>query len=46
MARQRGDNHIKCVRRFAAVRGGVCERVDNLHLLDDGAGPAVCDNDG
>ena len=32
---------IRCV---AAVRGGIGQRIDNLHLFDDRAGPSVSNN--
>src|SRR5215469_9611312 len=44
VARQRGNDQIERVRRGRAVRGGVGQRVDDLQLLDDRAGPAVRDD--
>src|SRR4051794_6355498 len=32
---------MESLRRAAAVRGGIGQGIDNLHLLDDRAGPAV-----
>ena len=29
---------------ISAMRRGIGERIDDLHLLDDGAGPAVCND--
>ena len=45
VARQRGDHHMERVRRAAAVRRGIGERLDDLQLLDDRAGPAVRDDE-
>jgi hypothetical protein len=41
VARQRRNHHVECVRRAAAVPSGIGERLDDLQLLDDRAGPAV-----
>ena len=40
-AGQGGDDQMEGVGGIAAVRGGVGERPDDLQELDDGAGPAV-----
>ena len=37
---------MKRVRSVAAVRRGISERPDDLQLLDNGAGPAVSDDEG
>jgi hypothetical protein len=46
VARQRRDHYIKSVFRFSTMGSRVGERADNLHLLDDGSGPPVGDDDG
>ena len=45
VARQRRYHHIECVRGVPAVRGGIGERLDDLQLLDDRAGPPVRDDE-
>ena len=42
--RQRGNHQMERVRRAPAVRGGIGERLDDLQLLDDRAGPPVRDD--
>ena len=44
VARQRGNHQMERVRRARAVRGGIGERLDDLQLLDDRAGPPVRDD--
>ena len=44
VARQRRNHEMEGVRRAPAVRGGVGQRLDDLQLLDDRAGPPVRDD--
>ena len=44
VARQRRDHQMERVGRARAVGGGVGQRLDDLQLLDDRAGPAVGDD--
>ena len=41
VARYRRDHHVESVRCASAVRRGIGQRIDDLQLLDDGAGPSV-----
>ena len=41
VARHRRENHVEGVRCAAAVRGGIDQRIDDLQLMEDRAGPAV-----
>src|SRR4051794_12651806 len=41
VAGHRGNNHVEGVRCARAMRRGIGKRVDDLQLLDDGAGPSV-----
>ena len=45
IARQRWNDDIERVRRGAAVSCGIGERLDDLQLFDDGAGPSVGDDE-
>ena len=45
VARHRRDHDVEGVRRAAAVRRGIGQRIDDLQLLDDRAGPAVRDDE-
>ena len=45
VARYGWDHHVEGVRRAPAVRRRVGQRIDDLHLLDDRAGPAVRDDE-
>ena len=45
VARQRRNHDVERVRRAAAVRRRIGQRIDDLQLLDDRAGPAVRDDD-
>ena len=45
VARQRRDHQVEGVRCARAICRGVGERVDDLELLDDRAGPAVGDDE-
>ena len=45
VARQRRNHDMECIRRGAAMGGGIGQRLDDLHLLDDRAGPAMRDDD-
>ena len=45
MARQRRDHDVECVRRIPAMGCRVGQRIDDLQLLDDRAGPPVRDDD-
>ena len=45
VAGHRRNHHMERVRGAAAVCGGIRERFDDLHLLDDRSGPAVRDDD-
>ena len=44
VARQRRDHEVEGVRCAAAMRRGIGQRIDDLQLLDDRAGPAVRDD--
>src|SRR4051794_18114494 len=44
ITRQGWDDDLESVRSAAAMRSWICERTDNLQLLDDRAGPAVRDD--
>ena len=44
VAGQRRDHEVERVRRGPAVRGGIGQRLDDLQLLDDRAGPPVRDD--
>ena len=44
VARQRRDDDVEGVRGAAAMRGRIGQRLDDLQLLDDRAGPAVGDD--
>jgi hypothetical protein len=44
VAGQRGDDQVEGVRRATAVLRGVGERLDDLQLLEDRAGPPVRDD--
>ena len=46
VARDRRNHHVKGIRSAAAVRRGIGQRFDELELFDDGARPAVGDDDG
>jgi hypothetical protein len=45
VARQGRNHDVERVRRAAAMRGGIGERLDDLQLLDDRARPAVRDDE-
>ena len=45
VTRHRRKNHIEGVRCAPAVRGGIDQRIDDLQLMDDRAGPAVRNDD-
>ena len=45
VARHRRDHDMECVRCGSAVRCRIGQRLDDLELLDDRAGPAVRDDD-
>src|SRR5262249_47001115 len=45
VARHRRDNDVKGILRAAAGRGWIRSRIDDLELLDDGARPAVRNDD-
>ena len=45
VARHRRDDDVERVRRGAAKSGRIGQRLDDLQLLDDRAGPAVGDDD-
>ena len=44
VARQRRDHDMERVRCGSAMRGRIGQRLDDLHLLDDRAGPAMRDD--
>ena len=44
VARHRRDHHVEGVRRRPAVCRGIGQRIDDLQLLDDRAGPTVRDD--
>jgi hypothetical protein len=41
VARERRDHRMEGILRASAMRSGIGERLDDLHLLDDRAGPSV-----
>ena len=45
VARHRRNHHMERIRCAAAMRRGIGQRIDELHLLDDRAGPSVRDDD-
>ena len=45
VARQRGNHEMERVRCARAVRRGIGERIDDLQLLDDRAGPSMRDDE-
>ena len=45
IARYRRDHDMEGIRRATAMGGGIGERIDDLQLLDDRAGPAVRDDE-
>ena len=45
VARHRRDHDVESVRRGPAMRRGIGQRIDDLQLLDDRAGPPVRDDD-
>src|SRR6185437_9347881 len=44
MTRQRRNHDVEGIRCATAMRRWIRERIDDLHLLDDGAGPSVRDD--
>ncbi len=45
VARHRRNHQIESVRCAPAMCGGIGQRIDDLHLLDDRAGPSVRDDE-
>ena len=45
VARHRRNHDVEGVRRAPAMRRGIGQRIDDLQLLDDRAGPSVRDDE-
>ena len=45
VARHRRDHHVERIRCAPAMRRGIGQRIDDLQLLDDRAGPSVRDDE-